>query len=101
MSKMELFSTKEVAKKIGITEQAVRQRFEVLGIRPYKHQGNKGHYWDRMQIHEIHLMFEAPETNKPIVYIVHKHTQEIIIESKINKKSAVYGTHRRNQYKKV
>ena len=84
MYKLELFSTEEVAKIIGISPQAVRQRFETLAIKPYKNQGNKGHYWDRMQISEIHLMFETPETNKPIVYIVHKHTQEFIFQSKLN-----------------
>ncbi len=84
MSKLELFSTEEVAKIIGITPHAVRKRFEVLKINPYKNQGTKANFWDRLQISEIHLNFQTPETNKPIVYIVHKHTQEFIFQSKLN-----------------
>lgn len=93
MSKMELFSTDEVAKKLKTSRQSIGQRCKRLNITPYKHQGNKNHFFTLKQITLLSgIDFEA---ESPILYIVHKHTQEIIIESKINKKSAVYGTHRR------
>jgi hypothetical protein len=93
MSKMELFSTDEVAKKLKISKQLIGKKCKKMNILPYKKQGDKNHFFTLKQITLLSgIDFEH---ESPILYIVHKHTQEIILESKINKKSAVYGTHRR------
>jgi hypothetical protein len=99
MSKLELFTTEEVSIMLGVTPKTVLSRCIKKKIKPYKKQGKKGHFHDINQIAEISsVSFHKEDSKKeePLVYIVHKHTQEIIIESKINKKSAVYGTHRRD-----
>jgi predicted DNA-binding protein YlxM (UPF0122 family) len=85
MSKIKLYTMAEMAEMENVTSDAIKQRINVRGLKPYAIQ-NKFHLFTESQ--KDLIMEKRKET---IVCI--QETQ--IIESKINKKSAVYGTHRR------
>jgi hypothetical protein len=101
MSKLELFSIKDISSTLGLKQKTIYNRVNILKLKPYKKQKQSMNYYDRNQLIRI-MNFTLLEKETPdIIYTIHKHTQEFIFESKINKKRAVYGTHRRNQYKKI
>jgi DNA-binding Lrp family transcriptional regulator len=104
------YTTKQISKKYGIPITTLKNRFEKLKIegecldskkRLYYSKEKLDLLWDYLKIKPIKSKKINNKVVERIVYIdkievIKTHTVYWIIESKINKKSAVYGTHKRN-----
>jgi hypothetical protein len=85
-----LYTVKEISDAIGISKKAVFLRITARGLKAHSVGKNNQFVYtenDLKEILSLKKQVKTPEIINQTFYI---------IESKINKKSAVYGTHRRN-----
>lgn len=88
---MKLYDCKQIAEYLGCTPESVQEKARRLNLQPWRLQGEKKYYFNQEQVYQM----KAMQVENYRVEIIHHSQTFYIIESKINKKSAVYGTHRR------
>jgi hypothetical protein len=88
---MKLYSMLEMAKMENVTTDAIKQRINVRGLKPYVIK-NQVYYFTEKQKDLI------MEKRKETVYLTQKF---IIRESKINRPRNTYGTHSHFNRKRV
>ena len=103
------YTANEISKKYKIPITTLKNRFEKLNIQGeyleskkilYYSKENLDLFWDYLKIKPIKSKEINNKVIERIVYldkieVIKTHSVYWIVESKINKKSAVYGTHRR------
>lgn len=87
---MKLYTALEISKNLGVSFKTVIEKANRLGLTPYKKQGLKTFFFDAEQFYKIKTM----QIENYRVEIIHHSEIFYIIESSINKKTPIYGTHR-------